>query len=151
MSDERRGAGHAGGGRGQLPTTNIQQPTSKGFWAGRVKSFSCAGRGMWAVVRTQRNAWIHAVATVGVVAGAWVLGVTRLEWCLLVLAMGLVWAAEAINTAVEQLADAVAPRRDQRVGLAKDMAAGGVLVAAVAALAVGLVVFLPGMGTKLGL
>ena len=113
------------------------------FWLGRVGSIVWAGRGVWELVRGQRNAWIHAVATVGVVGAGWFLGVGREEWCLLVLAMGLVWAAEGINTAVEALADAVAPGHDERVGRAKDLAAGGVLLAAIAAAVVGAVVFLP--------
>lgn len=118
---------------------------------GRARSFACAGRGVWELVRAQRNAWIHAVATIGVVVAGWILGVSREEWCLLVLAMGLVWAAEGINTAIEKLADAVAPERDGRVGRAKDVAAGAVLLAAIAAAVVGLMVFLPRVVANLGL
>lgn len=121
------------------------------FWASRARSFACAGRGVWVLVRGQRNARIHGVATAGVVGAGWFFGVTRGEWCLLVLAMGLVWAAEGINTAVEALADAVAPGRDARIGLAKDLAAGGVLLAAVAAAVVGLLVFGPRLVSIVGL
>lgn len=122
-----------------------------GFLAGRVRSFACAGRGVWALVRTQRNAWIHAVATVGVVVAGAVLRVSREEWCLLVLAMGLVWAAEGINTAVEALADTISTAPDARIGRAKDIAAGGVLLAAVAAVVVGSLVFGPRIVSNLGL
>lgn len=124
---------------------------NRNFWAGRARSFRCAGRGVWALVRGQTNAWIHGVATVGVAAAGWLLGVSRAEWCLLLLAMGLVWAAEGFNTAVEMLADAVAPGRDDRVGRAKDVAAGAVLLASVAAAAVGVLVLLPKLWAKLGL
>jgi len=106
---------------------------------------------VWALVRTQRNAWIHAAATVGVVVAGSVLRVSRGEWCLLVLAMGLVWAAEGINTAVEALADAISTAPDARIGRAKDIAAGGVLLAAVAAVVVGSLVFGPRLVSNLGL
>ena len=71
--------------------------------AGLAHSFRCAFRGLAHVLRTQRNAGIHAGATVAVVAAGFVLGVSPPEWCLLVLAMAAVWSLEALNTAVERL------------------------------------------------
>ena len=117
---------------------------ASGFsWRRRIASFGPARRGVALVVRTQHNAWIHltAAATV-IVAGAW-LDVTRSEWGLLILAMALVVSAEAFNTAVEALGDAVSPGRHALVGQAKDVAAGAVLLAAAGALAVGLLIFGP--------
>ncbi len=109
----------------------------------RANSFRYAGRGVWTLVRTQHNAWIHAAATVAVCAVAAWLGVSRLEWVLLVLAMGAVWTAEAFNTAIELLADAVSPERNPLVGRAKDVAASAVLLTAIAAAIVGLLVLGP--------
>ena len=129
----------------------MREARERGFPSGRVRSFACAGRGVWVLVRTQRNAWIHATATAGVMAAGLVLRVSREEWCLLILAMGLVWAAEGINTAVEALADAVSTAPDARIGRVKDIAAGGVLLAAVAAAAVGLLIFGPKLAANLGL
>jgi diacylglycerol kinase len=83
------------------------------------------------------------VATVAVVAAGFYLGVSRLEWCLLVLAMVVVWSAEALNTAVEALADAVSADEHPLVAMAKDTAAGAVLIAAVGALVVGALVLVP--------
>jgi diacylglycerol kinase (ATP) len=109
----------------------------------RAASFGHAFRGVAALVASQHNAWIHLAATLAVVAlGLW-LRVSRLEWALLVLAMGLVWAAEALNTALEWLGDVVEPGRNPLLGRAKDAAAAGVLLAAIAAAAVGLLVLLP--------
>ena len=113
-------------------------------WLGRLaRSFGCAFAGLFWMVRSQRNARIHLMALgIVVVMGAW-LRITSMEWCLVVLAAGGVLAAEALNSAVEELADRLTTERDERIRRAKDAAAAGVLLAALAALAVGLMVFLP--------
>jgi len=71
------------------------------------------------------------------------LGITRLEWCAIAIVIALVWAAEALNTALEALADAAVPERHPKIREAKDAAAGAVLVVAIAAALVGALVFLP--------
>jgi diacylglycerol kinase len=109
----------------------------------RIMSFAHAGRGVITVVRTQPNARIHLAATLIVAALGIILRIGPGEWLAVALACGIVWAAECLNTAVELLADHVAPERHPAVGAAKDAAAAGVLVAAAAAAATGLVVFLP--------
>jgi len=111
------------------------------FFAGRARSFACAFRGLFLLVATQRNARIHAVATVAVVALGAVTGLSRTEWCLIILAIAGVWCAEALNTAVELLGDAVTREQHPLVGKAKDVAAGAVLVSAIAAVIVGAFVF----------
>ena len=95
------------------------------------------------MLRTQHNAWIHAVATIAVVASGFVFRVSLGEWALLVLAIGIVWMAEALNTAVELLADEGSLEQRERLGRAKDVAAFGVLAAAIVAATVGGLVFLP--------
>jgi len=112
-------------------------------WKARGESFRYAFAGGWAMVRSQHNARLHAVATVLVVIGALAVQVSRLEWALLILAIGLVWAMEALNTAIELLADEVSGEHRQRLGQAKDVAAFGVLAAAGAAVLIGLLVFIP--------
>jgi diacylglycerol kinase (ATP) len=108
-----------------------------------VKSFQYALAGGRVLLTSQHNAWIHALATMLVVTGALILRVSRQEWALLILAMGLVWAMEALNTAVELLADEISLEQRPRIGKAKDVAAFGVLAAAVAAVLTGLLVFIP--------
>ncbi len=108
-----------------------------------MKSFAHAFRGLAVLFGTQRNARIHAAALVLVVVAGVALRISAGEWCAVGLAAGLVLAAEALNTALEFLADAVHPGRDPLVGKAKDLAAGGVLLAAIAAAAVGAIVFAP--------
>ena len=95
------------------------------------------------LVRSQPNAQIHLAATVSALALAGWLQISGGEWCAILLAIGLVWGAEALNSALEILADHLAPEEHPLVGRAKDVAAGGVLVAAIVAIVVGLVVFGP--------
>lgn len=117
--------------------------TPRRSWLGRRwQSFACAGRGVW-LLRREPNARIHAAATLGVLLLAAALGLSALEWALVVLAIGLVLATEALNTALEHLANATMPERHPLVGAAKDLAAGGVLLAALAAAAIALLVFGP--------
>jgi diacylglycerol kinase len=109
----------------------------------RLHSVGHALRGIGVLLATQANARLHAAATVTVVAlGVW-LHIEPLEWALLAAVIGLVFCAEALNTAIEILTDLVSPRWHALARDAKDVAAGAVLLASVAALAVGLWVFLP--------
>lgn len=102
-----------------------------------------AGRGLAILLRGTSNARIHLLATVLAVGlGLW-LRLGRSEWLWIIAAIGAVWAAEAFNTAIETLADRVVPDHDPLIARAKDLAAGGVLAAAVAAAAIGLLIFLP--------
>jgi len=109
----------------------------------RARSFVHAGAGIAATLAHEPNAWIHALATGVVVAAGFALDVSRAEWCWLVVAISLVWAAECFNTALESLADAVAPDPHPLVGRAKDAAAGAVLVCALGASLIGLLVLGP--------
>jgi diacylglycerol kinase (ATP) len=118
--------------------------------AARMRSFGDAFRGVRDTVRSEHNAWIHGAATLLVCALAGWLGVSRLEWAALVLAMAVVWAAETMNSALEHLADATSADRDPRIGRAKDAAAGAVLLAAVGAAIVGLLVLGPPLWARLG-
>ena len=91
----------------------------------------------------QANARIHACAAVAAVALGIFFKIERWEWCAVAGAIGLVFAAEGLNTAVEALTDLVSPNEHPLAGRAKDMAAGAVLCAAIAAAVLGAIVFLP--------
>lgn len=119
------------------------KPPPAGFWWARLRSFRYAWRGVVYLVRTQGNARLHLASTILVIIFGVVLRVTRSEWCLLALAAGMVWAAEALNSAIEYLADHVCTEHHERIGRVKDMAAGGVLLAAIAAAIIGGCVFIP--------
>lgn len=112
-----------------------------GFLQGRVASFGYAFTGIAILVRTQRNAQIHLMATLIVTVAGFTAGLTSTEWGLISLSLAGVWITEALNTAIEFLADAAVPEQHPLIGNAKDVAAGGVLLAAVNAVVVGVVVF----------
>lgn len=109
----------------------------------RLNSFACALRGMVQLVRTQPNARLHLVATLLVCAAGVYFGLERTEWLWVATAIVLVWSAEALNTALEELADALHPQQDPGVGRAKDVAAAAVLIAALGAAVIGMLVFIP--------
>jgi diacylglycerol kinase (ATP) len=111
--------------------------------AARLRSFVYAGRGVRTMLASQHNAWIHAVATAIVSTAACFFGVTRAEWCVLVLSIVVVLMAEALNTAFESLCDVASPEFHPLVEKAKDVAAGAVLLSAIGAGAVGMLVFAP--------
>jgi len=124
----------------------MHQPFS---FTARLHSFRYALAGLRTLLLTQHNAWLHAAATVVVVVAGLVLGLSRAEWCWLVLAMTLVWMAEALNTALEFLADAVTQEFHPLILQAKDVAAAAVLIAAIGALVIGLLVFGPHLWPRL--
>ena len=111
--------------------------------AGRLRSFVPALRGLRELVVAEPNARVHAVASVLVVGAGLVLGLDAGDWLAVALATGLVWSAEALNTAIELLADEISPQLSGKVRVLKDIAAFGVLAAATVAAAVGLIVFTP--------
>jgi diacylglycerol kinase (ATP) len=111
--------------------------------AARLRSFRYAGRGLRILLTSQHNAWIHAGATLVVLAAGLGFEIGRNEWLALILAMVAVWTTEAMNTALEFLSDAASSEFHPLVEKAKDVAAGAVLICAIGALAVGVLVFAP--------
>jgi len=104
---------------------------------GRIRSFKYAFAGLWTMLKTQHNAWIHAMATAAIAVLGAFFGLSDWEWCCLVLAVMAVWTAEALNTALELLADVASPEFHPLVKQAKDVAAGAVLIAAIGSAVIG--------------
>ncbi len=100
------------------------------------------------MLRTQRNAWIHALASLSVFALSLWLGLNRLEWAVIVLTVGLVWMAEFVNTALEAVVDLASPDLHPLAKVGKDVAAAAVLVGAMTAVVVGLLVLGPPLWMK---
>jgi diacylglycerol kinase (ATP) len=110
-----------------------------------VRSFSFAWQGVWHVVRTQRNMRVHLLAGSAAVAAGLVLRISAVEWACVLAAIGLVLTAEAMNTVVEALVDLCTGEFHPLAKIAKDVAAGAVLIASAAAAGVGIAVFLPSL------
>ena len=102
------------------------------------------------MIHCQHNAWVHATATVLALLAGFALQVSTADWCWIVLAISIVWTAEALNTAFEFLADAASPEFHPLVRDAKDVAAGAVLVTAIAAAVIGTMIFWPHVARLLG-
>lgn len=111
--------------------------------AGRMRSFRYAFKGIAFMFETQHNAWIHLAATIAVCIAGWRLHISSYDWRWLVVAIVLVWFAEAINTAFEYICDVVCPEFHLSVEKAKDIAAGAVLVCTMGAAALGIFIFAP--------
>ena len=109
------------------------------------RSFGFAGQGITDLFRYENNAKVHLlIAGLVLVAGLW-LNLSSVEWAILVTQIGLVWAAEAFNTAIEKLCDFVSPGIHPQIKAIKDLSSGAVLILAVAAVIVGLLI----LGSKL--
>ncbi|MBD1397416.1 diacylglycerol kinase family protein [Pontibacter sp. JH31] len=113
------------------------------FIRSRYNSFRFAFKGLNAVFRSEPNMHLHVLASIIVLVMAYRFEVTRVEWCLLILCIGMVWVAEIFNTSIETLTDLVSPMENIWAGKTKDLAAGAVLMAALTAVAVGLFIFIP--------
>jgi diacylglycerol kinase (ATP) len=119
------------GGRPAIPKSN--------FW----RSFLFAGQGVWHAVRHQRNMRVHLAAAVAAVVAGLVLKISAVDWACVLLAIGLVLTAEMLNTVVEALVDLCTDEYHPLAKIAKDTAAGAVLISSAAALGVGIAVFVP--------
>ncbi|RAU84268.1 diacylglycerol kinase family protein [Pontibacter arcticus] len=113
------------------------------YFKKRYNSFRFAFRGIAAAIRSEPHMRLHFLAALGVTVAGFLFDITRWEWCLLILSMGLVIVSEIINTAIETLTNLVSPEWNELAGKTKDLAAGAVLVAAFTAALVGAVVFVP--------
>jgi len=109
----------------------------------RWSSFACAFRGIILFLREQPNARIHFVAAVGAVMAGIFLSISLAEWIVVTIVIGFVLSAELFNSSIEELVNIISPEYQKRAGNIKDLAAGAVLVAAITALTVGLIIFLP--------
>ena len=107
------------------------------------KSFGYAFAGIFAVETKERNMKIHCVAAVLVVIAGVILKISAIEWCICLTLFGLVMALEMVNTAVEAVVDLVTEERKPLAKLAKDAAAGAVLIAAIMAAIAGMIIFIP--------
>lgn len=122
----------------------------RAFLESRARSFRYAFAGWWYVIRTQRNAWIHAIVSILVVfLGIW-LQLTRHEWVLIIFAIALVWTAEFLNTALEAVVDLASQHQHQPLAqVGKDVGAAAVLIAALAAALIGLLILVPPLWQRL--
>ena len=111
----------------------------------RLKSFKAAFKGLAILFRNEHNARIHLAILLLVIAAGIILGITATEWLAILFVTGLVFAAECFNTAIEYLSDLITREENGHIAKAKDVAAAGVLMSAIVAIATGLIIFIPGI------
>lgn len=122
--------------------------TVKEFVASRIHSFRHAFRGWWYVLRTQRNAWIHSVIATTVFAICFWLKLSAQDWAIIILTTAFVFSAEFINTSIEAVVDLATQEHHPLAKIGKDVGAAAVLVAALAAILVGLLILGPPLWQK---
>lgn len=109
----------------------------------QIRSFGYAWKGIRCCIGKEQNLSFHLIATVVTVIAGFLLEITRIDWMIVILCIGVVIAAELFNSAIEKLVDLVSPERHPIAGQVKDIAAGAVLVCAATAAIIGLIVFIP--------
>jgi diacylglycerol kinase (ATP) len=108
-----------------------------------LKSFGYAISGLRNLIRSEQNARIHLIISLGVIIAGFLLQLSAIEWCVVALCIGLVFAAEGFNTAFEKIVDHLFPEFHETARQVKDIAAGAVLICALMAAVCGIVLFLP--------
>jgi len=119
------------------------------FLSSRVRAIRFAIDGWRYVIRTQQNAWIHALASISVIAMGFWLQLSRQDWAILILTIAMVWIVEFINTSVEVLTDLTSPQRNSLAKITKDVSAAAVLIAAAASVIIGVLILGPPLVEKI--
>jgi diacylglycerol kinase len=123
----------------------------KDFFISRIHSFSHAFAGMGYVLKTQKNAYIHSVATIMVILMALWLQIQAVPFAILILTIGTVWTAEFINTSLEAVVDLASPEKHPLAKVGKDVGAAAVLIAALSSIIIGIIIMGPALLSKFGL
>ena len=113
------------------------------FFTGRLKSMGFALKGAIKLITTEHSVMVQFSLGIALIIAGFYFNITAAEWMFQILAIGLVLSIEGLNTAVEKIADFIHPDYSQRIGFIKDIAAGAVFFAALAAITIGLIIYLP--------
>ena len=109
----------------------------------RLESFGHAFNGIGVMLKEEHNSRIHLLAAFLVIIAGFYFDISTTEWFAIVISIGIVFTAEAFNSSLENVADFISPEKHEQIKKVKDLAAAGVLMSALAALAIGLIIFLP--------
>ncbi len=113
------------------------------FFRGRLKSFSFAFNGSIKLIRTEHSIMVQFFLGIMVTIAGFYFGISKTEWLIQTMAIGLVLSMEGLNTAVEKMADFIHPDFHEKIGFIKDIAAGAVFFAAITAFVIGLIIYIP--------
>ena len=113
------------------------------FFTGRLKSVSFAVKGAIKLITTEHSVMVQFSIGILMTIAGFYFNISRTEWLFQTLAIGFVMSIEGLNTAVEKIADFIHPNYHERIGFIKDIAAGAVFFAALTAIAIGTIIYLP--------
>lgn len=120
-----------------------EQKSSKFSWKARLKSFVFAWRGIIDFFRKEHNAQIHLAITIVVIIVSIFFRVNKSETIAIVISIAMVWITEMINTSIEKTMDFISLQKHPQIKVIKDLSAGAVLIAAIAAVIIGCIIFIP--------
>lgn len=109
----------------------------------RLESFRFAIKGVLTLIRSEHNSRIHLAAAIIVIIAGIILKISRAEWMLIIIVIGMVFISELINSSLEAIGDVADPERNEKIGKAKDYSAAAVLVSAIVSLIIGGLIFIP--------
>ncbi|MFE3849282.1 diacylglycerol kinase family protein [Flavobacterium sp. LB3P45] len=113
------------------------------FVSGRLKSVTYAFKGAVKLITTEHSVMVQFSLGILMTIAGFYFGISKTEWLFQTFAIGLVMSIEGLNTAVEKIADFIHPNYHERIGFIKDIAAGAVFFAALTAIAIGLIIYIP--------
>jgi len=116
------------------------------LFTGRLKSMGFAAKGAFKLITTEHSVMVQSCLAVCMIIAGFYFEITKAEWLVQTLAIGLVLGVEGLNTAVEKIADFIHPDYHEKIGFIKDIAAGAVFFAAMTAIAVGAIIYIPYLG-----
>lgn len=113
------------------------------FFKNRIVAFKFAFKGFWLLVTTENSIIAQVIIAIIVIILGFYFNISRFEWMAQLLAIGLILVAESLNTGIEKLADFVHPNYHKKIGFIKDISAGAAFFAAIIAVIIGLIIYLP--------
>lgn len=120
-----------------------QMNNNTNFLKGRIKSISYAFKGLWILITTEHSIISQLIIGAIMCVFGFYFNITSTEWMFQILAIGLILTAESLNTAIEAICDYIEPNFDKKIGKIKDIAAGAVTFAAITAMIIGAIIYLP--------
>jgi diacylglycerol kinase (ATP) len=115
----------------------------KSFLKGRIKGMGYAIKGAWMLLRNEASIQVQAVIAILITAAGFYFNISTTEWILQTITIALVMSIEGLNTAIEEMADFIHPNKNSRIGYIEDVAAGAVFFAAMAAIIVAFLIYIP--------
>ncbi|RLD28357.1 MAG: diacylglycerol kinase family protein [Bacteroidetes bacterium] len=113
------------------------------FITNRLKGINCAFKGAILLIKTEASIKIQFIIAIMVTIAGFYYNISLIEWMIQILAIGLVMSIEGLNTAIEEIADFVHPEHNSKIGFIKDVAAGAVFIASIAAIIIGIIIYFP--------